>query len=107
MARKPEYGNWVSKRLVYVPGLASLALLGSALFLPVLIIPAALFFVVFAYFAYARYPFSSQGRNVEDRIRELVLAHLDWIQRQQGYQTTCCDYAENPDWIRLALRFSA
>jgi len=41
-------------------------------------IPAVLFFVVFAYFAYARYQFAPQGGNVEDRIRELVLANLDW-----------------------------
>jgi hypothetical protein len=73
MAGKPEYGNWFSKRLVYVPGLASLAFLGSALFLPVLIAPAALFFVVFAYFAYARYQFAPQGGNVEDRYLKIYL----------------------------------
>jgi SAM-dependent methyltransferase len=102
MAGKPEYGNWVSKRLVYVPGLASLALLGSALFFPVLIIPAALFFVVFAYFAYARYQFAPQGRNVEDRIRELVLAHLDWNGEGRALDIGCGNAALT---IKLAQKY--
>jgi SAM-dependent methyltransferase len=102
MAGKPEYGNWVSKRLVYVPGLASFALLGSALFFPVLIIPAALFFVVFAYFAYARYQFSPQGRNVEDRIRELVLAHLDWNGEGRALDIGCGNAALT---IKLAQKY--
>jgi len=102
MAGKPEYGNWVSKRLVYVPGLASLALLGSALFFPVLLIPAALFFVVFAYFAYARYQFSPQGGNVEDRIRELVLARLDWDGEGRALDVGCGNAALT---IKLAQKY--
>jgi SAM-dependent methyltransferase len=104
MAGKPEYGNWVSRRLVYVPGLASLALLASALFVQVLIIPFALFFVLFAYFAYARYQFAPQGGNVEDRIRELVLAHLDWDGEGRALDIGCGNAALT---IKLAQKYPA
>lgn len=75
---KLEYGNWVSKRLVYAFGLLGLVFLGSALLVWVLVIPAALFLLFSAYFAYARYQFSPSGGNVQDRVRKLVLENLNW-----------------------------
>ena len=77
--KRPEYGNWVSARLVLVPGVLALLLGGSAVFLPPLGIAAGFFLLVSAYFAYARYAFSPRGRNIQAKALDLVLAHVpDW-----------------------------
>jgi ubiquinone/menaquinone biosynthesis C-methylase UbiE len=75
---QPNYGNWVSKRLIFVPGVMALIFAGLAIPFPFLAVIAALFAVVSLYFAYARYLFSPQGGNLQDRVRGLVLSHLDW-----------------------------
>ena len=100
----PDYGNWVSKRLVYLPFLASLAFAVSAIFFQDLVILTALFFVVFAYFGYARYEFSAKGGNLEDRIRELVLDHLDWNGEGRALDIGC---GNAPLSIKLAQRYPA
>jgi ubiquinone/menaquinone biosynthesis C-methylase UbiE len=78
MEAKPEYGNWVSKRIIYLSGFAGLVFLGLSLLFWVSVIPAVLFLLVSAYFLYARHQFSPQGGNVQDRVWKLVLANLDW-----------------------------
>ena len=78
-AEKPEYGNWVSVRLLVVPAGLSLLLGGAAFFLPPLGIVAGLFFLCFVYFAYARHAFSPKGRNIQSKILDLALSHvLNW-----------------------------
>jgi SAM-dependent methyltransferase len=89
MAATPEYGNWVSKRLIYAPGLVALALSAFALALPALLIIAGLSFIVAVYFAYARYLFASEGGNLQARIVELVLANLDWNGEGQALDIGC------------------
>jgi SAM-dependent methyltransferase len=86
---KPEYGNWVSKKFIYLPGVIGLVFLGSALLGRLLVIPAGLFFLVSMYFAYARYLFSPRGGNVQDQIRALVLARLDWNGEGQALDIGC------------------
>jgi len=78
VAAKPEYGNWVSKRLIYLSGFVGFVFLGLSLMFWVLVIPAVVFLLVSIYFLYARYKFSPQGGNLQDRIWKLVLANLDW-----------------------------
>ena len=78
IATKPEYGNWVSKRLIYVSGFVGFVFLGLSLMFWVLVIPAVVFLLVSIYFLYARYKFSPQGGNLQDRIWKLVLTNLDW-----------------------------
>lgn len=65
-------------RFIYVPGVVGLIFMGLAIIFPFLVVVAALFLVVSLYFAYARYLFSPQGGNVQDRVRGLVLSNLDW-----------------------------
>jgi SAM-dependent methyltransferase len=76
--RKPDYGNWVSAKLVYIPGAVAFLFLGLSIVLPVLIIGTVIFFLPFVYFAYARYRFSPRGGNIQVRIQNLVLDYLDW-----------------------------
>ena len=75
---KPEYGNWVPKRMIYLSGFVGLVFLGLGFLFWVLAVPAVLFFLVAAYFIYARYQFSLQGGKVQDRVWGLVLENLDW-----------------------------
>ena len=77
-AEKPNYGNWVSMRFIYVPGVVGLIFIGLAIIFPFLVVVAALFLFVSLYFAYARYLFSPQGRNLQDQVRWLVVSNLDW-----------------------------
>ena len=56
---KLDYGNWVPMRFIYGSFVVGLLFLVSALWFVFLVIPAALLFFVAAFFAYARYMFSS------------------------------------------------
>jgi SAM-dependent methyltransferase len=88
-APKPNYANWVSSKLVYVP--ASLAVLLGALTIvsPWFALPAALLLACSAYFAYARWRFSPRGGNTQTRIQALILQHLDWDGKGQVLDIGC------------------
>ena len=75
-AEKADYGNWVSTRLVFAPGVLSLLFGGLSFLLPALGVVAVIFFLCFLYFAYARYLFSPRGGNIQARIQDLVLNHI-------------------------------
>jgi ubiquinone/menaquinone biosynthesis C-methylase UbiE len=89
MAQKPDYENWVTKRLISVPFAIGLLFLSSTFLFLFLVIPAVLFFLVAAFFAYARYKFSLAGGNVQGHFWELVLAHLDWNGVGQALDIGC------------------
>lgn len=98
----PEYGNWVSKRFIYAPGLVGLTFSAFALVLPALLIIAGLSFIVAIYFAYARYLFARDGGNMQDRVVELVLANLDWNGEGQALDIGCGSAALT---IKLAKKY--
>ncbi len=75
---KPDYGNWVSKRLIYIPGLMALVFLGLSIISYLFIIIAMLFLIIFSYFSYAYYKFSPRGGDIQAKIREFVLNQLTW-----------------------------
>jgi SAM-dependent methyltransferase len=98
----PDYGNWVSTKFIYLPGVVSLVFLVLAfLFLPAIIM-CGLFLLVSMYFAYARYQFSPRGGNVQDQIRELVLSNFDWNGEGQALDIGC---GNAPLTIKLARRY--
>jgi SAM-dependent methyltransferase len=78
VAAKPEYGNWVPKRMIYLSGFVGFVFLGLALVFWFLAVLAGLFFLVAAYFIYARHQFSLKGGKVQDRVWTLVLEKLEW-----------------------------
>jgi len=86
---KTNYGNWVSKRLVYFPAGIGLLFFGFSLVNPLLIIFSILFLSIASYFAYARYLFSPIGGNVQRRIQELVLTNLEWNGRGKALDIGC------------------
>ncbi|HMF33056.1 MAG TPA: class I SAM-dependent methyltransferase [Candidatus Lokiarchaeia archaeon] len=86
---RPDYGNWVSTRLLYIFGGIGIVILGLSFLFAIAFIGAGLFLLVFAYFAYARYRFSPRGGDIQAKIRELVLANLDWDGEGQVIDIGC------------------
>ena len=101
-ANEPDYGNWVSMRLIYVPGAVGILFLVLSLLVPILIVGAVLFIAVSAYFAYARYRFSPRGGKIQARIQELVLARLDWDGAGRALDIGC---GNAPLTIAVAKKF--
>jgi ubiquinone/menaquinone biosynthesis C-methylase UbiE len=97
-AEQPDYGNWVPRRQVYTSG--SMGFLSLALSLVSLILytqkqagllsiilliafaafagVAAILIVGFVCFAYVHLRLSPKRGNIQARIEELVIGHLDW-----------------------------
>jgi len=101
-SEKPDYGNWVSKKFIYIPISISL-FFGLSLVFPALIVLTTVFLVVALYFAYARNSFSPEGGNVQTQIQELVLTHLDWNGKGKGLDIGC---GNGPLTIKLAQKYA-
>ena len=101
--RKPDYGNWVSKRLIILFFAVCSVFFGLTFFFGYLSIPSAALFLVSAYFLYARYQFSPQGGRVQDNIRKLVGEHLSWNGQGRALDIGCGNGALA---IELAKKFS-
>ena len=99
---KPDYGNWVSTRLIYAPAILGIVFFVLAYWLHVLVILALLFLAIAAYFAYARYLFSPQGKNVQAQIYDLLLAAFDWNGEGQFVDIGCGNGAVS---IKLAKKY--
>jgi ubiquinone/menaquinone biosynthesis C-methylase UbiE len=100
--KEPDYGNWVTVRLLSGLGAISVLLLSLSFVSPILVVGAAPFVLAFVYFAYARYEFSARGGNVQARIQELVLGCLDWDGKGQALDIGC---GNAPLTIMIAKKF--
>jgi len=96
-----NYGNWVSRKLMY--GSAALCALfaGLSLLRPGFMIGAAPFLASLAYFAYARHVFSPRGGDIQAKLWELVLGHLGWNGEGRALDIGC---GNGPLTIALAKR---
>ncbi len=84
-----DYGNWVSKRLVYLPGAVGVAALAASLVDIFFLIPAAALLAVAAYFGYARHLFAPDGGDVQTKVRETLLAKLEWDGQGRAIDIGC------------------
>lgn len=75
---KPDYGNWVSRKFVYIPSVLCLVFCGLFLLNPYFSILVIILLVVSLYFAYSRYLFSPKGKDIQTQIRDLVITNLVW-----------------------------
>jgi SAM-dependent methyltransferase len=98
----PQYNNWVSTTFIYIPGVVSVLFLISAFVFPVLLIAALIFLLIAAYFAYARFIFSETGGDIQTKIQDILLAHLNWNGRGMAIDIGC---GNGPLSIKLAHRY--
>ena len=99
---KAEYGNWVAKRLVYVPAAVGAGFLVLSFWVPVLAILAVLSFVVSGYFAYARYLFAPSGGDVQGLVWSNLVGHIGWDGKGRALDIGCGSGAVT---IRLAQAY--
>jgi ubiquinone/menaquinone biosynthesis C-methylase UbiE len=86
----PDFGNWVSPTLIFVPLAVALFFIITAFFVTFFfLVIAALFIVTFIYFWYAYHKFSVRGGNVQDSLRSLVVDHLKWDGRGKAIDIGC------------------
>jgi SAM-dependent methyltransferase len=78
-AERPNYGNWVSTKLLYIPGVLGVLFAALSVLFPWLAILAVIFLLCFAYFAYARWCFSPEGKNIQAKIQSLLVDHFEWV----------------------------
>jgi SAM-dependent methyltransferase len=86
---KPDYGNWVPIKYIYITGLLGFLFLILTVFYNPVIIIAILLFVASAYFIYARNSFSPDGGDIQSQIRELVLNNLNWVGKGELIDIGC------------------
>jgi SAM-dependent methyltransferase len=100
--RRTDYGNWVSRRLIYIPGIIAIIFLVLAFATPVSLIVAIPFLVIFLYFLYAYYKFSPGGGDIQSKIRGFVLNELSWDGNGKALDIGCGN-----GWlvIKLALKY--
>ena len=75
---KADYGNWVSRRLIWVPGAIGCVFLALTPLSLLFLIGAAVFLLPCGYFAYAYHSFSRRGGDVQGKMVELLMQHVDW-----------------------------
>ena len=83
------YGNWVSKRRITGPLLLGLAVAALGLLWRWSLVIAVPFLAIAAYFALARWRFSSGGGDIQRRIQDLVLDNLDWDGQGRALDIGC------------------
>jgi SAM-dependent methyltransferase len=101
--QEADYGNWVSKRLIYAFGILGGVFLAFAFLFWPLAIPALLCLAIAVYFVYARYLFSPKGKNIQNQIWELVVSNLDWNGKGKALDIGCGD---GPLTIKVARKFT-
>jgi ubiquinone/menaquinone biosynthesis C-methylase UbiE len=75
---KVDYGNWVSKKFIYIPALLAVIFLGLSFLSLLFLVGTFLFLIPTAYFVYAYFQFSPRGGKLQAKIRDLVFNQLVW-----------------------------
>ncbi len=101
--KKIDFGNWVSVKFIVVPTVLGLLCLGAGIWIHWLFfIGVALFGVIAGYFAAARHIFSASGRNLKDRVQDLVVEHLQWDGKGKVLDIGC---GNAPLTIKIAQQY--
>jgi len=87
--KEANYGNWVSKWLLYMPAATAIFFLGLSVVSYLFIIVAVFFLIIFAYFAYAYFKFLPAGGDLQTKLRDLVLDHLKWSGKGKALDIGC------------------
>lgn len=73
-----DYGNWVSKKFIYIPAALAVIFLGLSLSSLFFLVGTFLFLTPSVYFIYSYFQFSPRGGNLQAKIRDLVFNQLVW-----------------------------
>jgi SAM-dependent methyltransferase len=76
--QKPDYGNWVSKKLLFIPGIVALFFIGLSFISYFFLIGTIIILIPFTYFLYAYCKFTPKGGDIQTRIRNLVFDYINW-----------------------------
>ena len=100
-AVRPDYGNWVSWKLLSALGTAAIILFALSFLLFYLLIGAIAVLAVLVVFAYERYLFSPLGGNAQVKLWDLLVDHLDWDGNGWAIDIGC---GSGPVAIRVAKK---
>lgn len=103
-AGRPDYGNWVSRRLIYMPAILALIFIALAYFSYFFLLVALPFLIMVAYFTCAYYKFSPAGGDIQTKIREFVMDNLEWDGRGEALDIGCGNGALV---VRLAQKYQS
>jgi ubiquinone/menaquinone biosynthesis C-methylase UbiE len=101
-AARPDYGNWISWKVLSVIGLAAAVLSALSLLFIYLLIGAIIVLVVFALAAYERYLLWPRGGDAQGKLWDLLVEHLDWDGNGRAIDIGC---GSGPVAIRLAKKY--
>jgi ubiquinone/menaquinone biosynthesis C-methylase UbiE len=101
-AAKPDYGNWVSWKVLFAIGFTAVVLLALSLLFIYLLIGAIIVLVVFALSAYERYLLSPSGGDAQGKLWDLLVEHLDWNGNGRVIDIGC---GSGPVAIRVAKKY--
>jgi SAM-dependent methyltransferase len=73
-----DYGNWVSKKLIYIPAVLAVIFLGLSFLSLFFLVGTFVFLIPTVYFIYAYFQFSPRGGNLQAKIRDLIFNQLVW-----------------------------
>jgi len=73
-----DYGNWVSRRLIYIPAALAVIFSGLSFLSLFFLVGTFLFSIPTVYFIYAYFQFSPRGGNLQAKIRDLASNQLVW-----------------------------
>jgi SAM-dependent methyltransferase len=98
----PVYKNWVSLKLVIVPGVLALGTAVLTAFYSWLMIFPAIFLLMMLYFVYARYLFSPKGKNIQAELHSMLIEEIEWDGKGKALDIGCGNGALA---IRLAKKY--
>jgi SAM-dependent methyltransferase len=73
-----DYGNWVSKKFIYIPAVLAAIFLGLSFLSLFFLVGTFVFLIPTAYFIYAYFQFSPRGGNLQAKIMDLMFNQLVW-----------------------------
>jgi SAM-dependent methyltransferase len=97
-----KFGNWVPVKMISGPGLIGLILLALGFFHWLFLLAAAPFLLAAAYFAISYYLFSVEGGNIQNRVLDLLVTHINWDGNGKALDIGC---GNGPLTLKLAKTF--
>jgi len=98
----PIYRNWVSLKLVIVPGILALGTAVLTAFYSWIMIFPVIFLLMMLYFFYARHLFSPQGKDMQAELHSMLIEEIAWNGKGKALDIGCGNGALA---IRLAKKY--